>query len=65
MSFVANLLKRLEEERDEHAKASLSTPAGRDAFDYGRACGLYQGLVQAHRLLMDTISEAEDADDRL
>lgn len=64
MSFVANLLKRLEEERDEHARTALVASSG-DAFDYGKVCGIYAGLERSRQILVEQISEAEDHDDRL
>lgn len=65
MSFVETLLKRIEQERDATAHAAMRAPQGRDAFEYGRMCGLYAGIERARELLVEMISEADDADDRL
>ena len=53
------LLKRLEEEQIELAKNTLQQPHGRDAFEYGRAVGLYAGLERARTILLDAVDEKD------
>lgn len=63
--FVETLLKRLDDQLLEHSQQALMTPGERDAFAFGRACGIYAGLDRARGILKEMISEADDFDDRL
>ena len=56
------LLKRLEQAQLELAKSALQQPQGRDAFDYGRAVGMYAGLEHAVNVLLDLVAEKERKD---
>lgn len=53
-----DFLQRLGTVRDTIAHQALETPAGRDSFEYGRACGMYAGLS----LAMGTIQEMLEED---
>ena len=53
------LLRRLEEAQAELAQNTLRQPQGRDAFEYGRAVGLYAGLEHAKAVLIDLVAERE------
>lgn len=52
-------LQRLETAQAELAKEALERPSGRDAFDYGRAVGLYAGLELAKQTIIDMVAEHE------
>lgn len=52
-------LQRLEAEQAQLAKEALERPAGREAFDYGRAVGFYAGLEHAKVTIMDLVTEHE------
>mgnify|MGYP001564387375 CR=1 FL=1 len=41
----------------ELAASALQQPAGRDSFEYGRVCGLYQGLEMALNVINDILTE--------
>lgn len=56
------LLQRLEMEQAKLAHETLSQPSGREAFDYGRAVGLYAGLEIAKRTLIELVAERERKD---
>lgn len=56
------LLKRLEQAQLELAKSALQQPQGRDAFDYGRAVGMYAGLEHAVNVLLDLVAEKDRKD---
>lgn len=53
------LLQRLEEEQATLAAETLRQPSGRDAFDFGRAVGLYAGIERAKIVLLDMVREHE------
>lgn len=59
---LETLLQRLEHEQARLAREALEKPSGRDAFDYGRAVGLYAGLEHAKRTLIDLVAEKERKD---
>lgn len=44
------------------ARDSLKQPTGRDAFDYGRAVGMYAGLEHAKDLIVGLVAERERKD---
>lgn len=52
-------LQRLETAQAQLAKEALERPAGRDAFDYGRAIGMYAGLALAKQTIIDMVAEHE------
>jgi tetrahydromethanopterin S-methyltransferase subunit G len=56
---IESLLQRLETTQAELAKEALGRPTGRDAFEYGRAVGLYAGLELAKTTLIEMVSEHE------
>ena len=43
----------------EVARSLLSTPTGRDAFEYGRAVGLYQGYENTRNMIANLFEESE------
>ena len=50
-------LRKLKDMQAEYSHASLTKPSGNQGFDYGLACGKYQGLLLAEQLLTQTIEE--------
>lgn len=52
-------LQRLETEQAQLAKEALERPSGREAFDYGRAVGLYAGLERAKQTIIEMVAEHE------
>ena len=61
MIFTDALLRKLDEQRQALAEAAFAKPQGRDAFEYGRMCGLYAGLSLARDLLVNLLDEADAA----
>jgi uncharacterized protein YutE (UPF0331/DUF86 family) len=59
---IEQYIQHLENEKARLARDALERPAGRDAFEYGRAVGMYAGLDIAKNLLLDLISEKERKD---
>jgi hypothetical protein len=59
---IAILLKVIEDAQAQLARDSLRQPAGRDAFDYGRAVGMYAGLEHAKDLIVGLVAERERKD---
>lgn len=55
-------LRRLEEAQAALAQSALKQPQGRDAFEYGRAVGLYAGMEHAKAVLLDLVAEKERKD---
>jgi hypothetical protein len=56
---IARLLHLLETEASDSAIAAMEQPAGREAFDYGRAVGMYAGLRRAFEVIANAQSEEE------
>lgn len=56
------LLRRIEEAQTALAKSSLSAPQGRDAFEYGRAAGVYAGLEHAKEIIVELLAENDRRD---
>lgn len=50
-------LKKLKGLQTEVAVAALTRPRGKESFDYGQACGRYEGLSLAEQLLSSAIEE--------
>ena len=63
--MINDLVRRLEERQAEFAKAALAMPAHRDAFEYGRACGLYAGLEDAKNLILNFVADKDAKDNNL
>lgn len=59
---LETLLQRLEAEQARLATEALQRPAGKDAFEYGRAVGMYAGLEQAKQVLVDMVAERDKKD---
>jgi hypothetical protein len=58
-------LDRLAKAKVEHATHSLTSPKDRDAFEFGRVTGFYQGLLVAEQLVNEVLAEEEkDRHDR-
>ena len=55
----ARIIAVLKQQLDELAHAALRTPAGRDAFEYGKVVGMYAGLQKA----LDAVDEALGQDE--
>ena len=62
MTIESALLTRLEEEQLAIAKAALTSPMQRDAFEYGRVAGIYAGLEKARLMLVDLLNDADRAE---
>ena len=56
---IEALLQRLEEEQATLAAETLRQPSGREAYDFGRAVGLYAGIERAKIVLIDLVKEHE------
>jgi hypothetical protein len=52
-------LQRLETAQAELAKETLERPSGREAFDFGRAVGMYAGLELAKQTIVEMVAEHE------
>jgi hypothetical protein len=59
---IATILKVIEDAQAKLARDALSTPAGRDAFAYGRAVGMHAGLEHAKDLIVGLVAERERKD---
>lgn len=56
---VTELIKQLDDLRARTADEALSSPGGRDAFEYGRSVGVYKGLAMARAAVVDMMEERE------
>lgn len=62
---IETILQRLDALQREFAAEALGKPQGKDAFDYGRAIGVYTGLEQAKQLIIGIHRDAEERDREL
>jgi hypothetical protein len=53
-------LERLKKLKPDYAVEALSTPKGRDTFEYGKHCGFIDGLTRAEQLLQEVIGQESD-----
>lgn len=60
--IVDQLFRKLDEEQTRLACEALSSPQSRDAFEYGRACGLFAGLAHAKDVLVELLADREEKD---
>jgi hypothetical protein len=58
--IVANLKKR----QADWAMDALTSPSGRDAYDYGHAAGVLFGLKMAEELIFTVLKDEEDRRNR-
>lgn len=65
MNIADLILKKLEDEAQQAAEAAVRNPQGRDAFEYGRMCGVYGGLQRAFEIVGNIYEEKERQDDDL
>lgn len=65
MSFFDIILRRLEDRQTELAASALAAPQQRDAFEYGRMCGMYAGFEDAKNILVGIIEEKDRRDAEL
>lgn len=56
---------RLKHEAAKHAHDALSQPGDRSSFEYGRACGVYAGLLMAAELVAGVYADFEERGSRL
>lgn len=56
------MLQCLETAQAQLAKEALERPTGKDAFEYGRAVGMYAGLEHAKNTLIEMVAERERKD---
>lgn len=54
------LAQRLEEEQLKLARSSLSAPADRSEFEYGRVSGIYAGLERAKQIVLNFQAEKDE-----
>lgn len=59
------LLDRLKAEQETFAREALTKPGNRDAFEYGRAQGVYAGLERAREIAERLIKDKDDRDNDL
>lgn len=59
MSEVEKSIRELEALRDQHSREALRASSGRE-FEYGRVCGIFQGLGMAIEAIKKTL-ESSDA----
>lgn len=58
-SSIDQAVSAIAKDRREYADAALQQPKGRDAFEFGRVCGLNQGLLMAETKLKALREEEE------
>ena len=50
-------LRKLKDLQSEFSTVALTRPKGKEAFDYGHACGKMEGLLLSEQLLNSAIEE--------
>jgi hypothetical protein len=59
-SILNRYLGQLKNLKSEYAVGALSTPKAKDAFEYGKHCGIVEGLNRAELLLSKVLGEEYD-----
>ena len=65
MSILDRYPSALQTAKFDVAVSALQTPGGRDSFEYGRVCGLVQGLQMALDMFNEMRSEKAGKDSKL
>lgn len=65
MSEIDLALSALKRSQAELAHSALQTPAGRDAFEYGRVCGIQHGLQLGVEVIDKILSEQSERENQL
>lgn len=60
--MIARLIQTLKDAQAQHAHGALSQPRGADAFEYGRAVGIYGGLTMALGLIDQLLADEKHKD---
>lgn len=55
-------LQKLEDAKTNLARAAMEKSGSRDAFDYGRATGIYAGLEMAKAIYVEMFADKERRD---
>lgn len=59
-SILNRYLGQLKSLKSEYAVGALSVPKVKDAFEYGKHCGVVEGLNRAEQLLSKALGEERD-----
>ena len=59
-SILTRYLGQLKELQKTYPHSALKNPTDRDAFEFGKHCGVLEGLERAERLLLEAQSESDD-----
>jgi hypothetical protein len=62
---IADIIDRITKRQEETAREALARPAARDAFAYGHASGIHQGLQMALSCIEDAMREDAEKRDNL
>ena len=62
MALLDLAISALKGRQQQLAIDALKTPRGRDSFDYGRVCGLYEGIGVALQLIEEILNDADQAE---
>lgn len=60
--MIARLIQDLKIAQVEHATSALAQPRGADAYEYGRAVGIYAGLTLALERIDQILSDEKHKD---
>lgn len=63
--MIDQILRLLDNECAKLSHSALVQPQDRDGFEYGKVCGMYQGLQAARKLIVGLNEENEDRDNKL
>lgn len=59
---LESLIQCIEREQATLAADALARPSGREAFDYGRVVGIYEGFERAKQAIIAMVAEKERKD---
>jgi hypothetical protein len=57
---IERIISALKAEQTKVAHGALQAPAGRDAFEYGRMCGMHSGLQQALNVIDSILKDIDE-----
>lgn len=63
MAAIETVLRRLKDAIPAAAVEGLARPQSRDAFEFGRLCGIQQGLALAQQFIEEALKDEQSSEE--
>lgn len=63
MAAIESILQRLKDATPAAAVEGLARPQSRDAFEFGRLCGIQQGLALAQQIIEEALKDEQSSEE--